>query len=127
MFLRLRHLFAVITGSLALAASAATECGPFASAPTDGADMGPKHHPVGKPLPAIPSFFQPDACGEGFWFYDRNRNEMADVWEPRLYGQEKTIACGSCHAESPTPKSAASASVFLRQDVSTLCLVCHDL
>jgi hypothetical protein len=127
MVVRPFHLGTAVAGVLALTLVYAADCGPFASAPPDGAEMGPKHHPIGKPMPATPAFNQPNACGEGFWFYDRNRNTVADPAEPRLYGQDKTIACASCHAESPDVKSAASASVFLRQDASTLCLVCHNL
>lgn len=111
---------------LALTAAAATDCGPFVSARPETANLGPGHHPVGKPMPANSSFNQPDACGEGIWYYDINRNGRADPAEPRLFGLEKTVACASCHGESPDNKPAASASVFLRQDAAKLCLVCHN-
>lgn len=121
-----RLLFVALCSSVVSLALAA-DCGPFGPATADGIDMGPKHHPVGKPLPVNPAFKQPDACGEGFWYYDRNRNGTAEAFELRLFGDTPTIACGSCHAETPEPKSAAAASVFLRQEASTLCLVCHNM
>ncbi|HEX5804386.1 MAG TPA: hypothetical protein VFY24_15320 [Azospira sp.] len=89
--------------------------------------LGPRHHPMGRPLPATSGFNQPDRCVDGFWFFDRNGNGVADADEVRLFGSNRQVDCGSCHGESPLAKSAASASVFLRQDAATLCLVCHNL
>ena len=111
---------------LALTAAAAADCGPFVSPSLENANLGPGHHPVGKPMPASSSFNQPDACGEGIWYYDVNRNGLVDPAEPRLFGLDKMVACASCHGESPDNKSAASTSVFLRQDAAKLCLVCHN-
>lgn len=89
--------------------------------------LGPRHHPLGRPLPATPSFNQPDRCVDGFWFFDGDGNGVADAGEVRLFGSNRQVDCGSCHGESSLAKSAASASVFLRQDAATLCLVCHKL
>lgn len=125
MLRRVRFCFAIAV-LLALNSAWADECGPFVSASTEGASLGPNHHPVGKPMPDNPAFNQPDTCGDGVWYYDANHNGFADPGEPRLFGREKNIACGSCHAESPDTKSADSASVFLRLDASQLCLVCHN-
>lgn len=121
----IRFCFTVVV-VLAWSGVAAADCGPFVSVPPEHAMLGPNHHPVGKPMPDNASFNQPDTCGEGVWYYDANHNEQADPGEPRLFGSDKTIACGSCHAESPDSQTAASMSVFLRQDASRLCLVCHN-
>lgn len=111
---------------LALQGASADECGPFEVVPPENIGVGPNHHPVGKGLPDNASFNQPDSCGAGVWYYDGNHNGLADPGEPRLYGSEKSVACGSCHAESADAKTEASASVFLRLDASKLCLVCHN-
>lgn len=89
--------------------------------------LGPRHHPMGRPLPANASFNQPDRCVDEIWFFDQNGNGTPDAGEVRLFGGNRQVDCGSCHGESTLAKSAASASVFLRQDAATLCLVCHKL
>lgn len=89
--------------------------------------MGPAHHPVGRPLPATQSFNSPTHCVDGLWFFDQNGNAQPDAGEIRLFGPQRAVDCGSCHGDSPEPKSAQSASVFLRQDASRLCLVCHRM
>jgi hypothetical protein len=121
------HVFAALVGVFALATAYAASCGPFAPVPPEDTGNWPKHHPIGKPLPESPSFNQPDGCGDGFWFFDANRNHRADLAEPRLFGPDKQIACASCHGESASKDSANAASVFLRQNAGTLCLVCHRL
>jgi hypothetical protein len=90
-------------------------------------DLGPRHHPIGKPLPDAPGFNAPDRCSDGIWFYDQNGNGMADAGEPRLFGPQRLVDCDSCHGDSTDAKSLQSASVFLRQDASRLCLVCHRI
>lgn len=89
--------------------------------------LGPKHHPMGRPLPATASFNQPDQCIDAIWFFDQNRNGEPDPGEIRVFGSNRQVDCGSCHGESPDAESQASASVFLRQDAATLCLVCHRM
>jgi len=89
--------------------------------------LGPKHHPVGRPLPDTENFNQPGHCVDNMWFYDKNGNARADAGEPRLFGSQRVVDCGSCHGESADAKSVQSASVFLRQDAASLCLVCHRL
>jgi hypothetical protein len=108
-------------------AGAALDCQTPADLAPEVFAAGPRHHPVGRPLPDLPTFRQPGTCEGGVWFYDGNGNGRPDPSEPQLYGATKIIACGSCHAESPVSKSPAADSVFLRQDASTLCLVCHNL
>ncbi len=93
----------------------------------DKVTLGPQHHPIGRPLPPTPQFNQPDRCAETIWFFDENRNGAPDPGEVRLFGVKRQVDCGSCHGESTQPRSAAAASVFLRQDAATLCLVCHGL
>jgi hypothetical protein len=106
---------------------AAPDCSAATPADVNAPSMGPRHHPVGRPLPSREGFNQPAGCVEGVWLFDQNLNLKADAGEVQLYGEQRSVACASCHAESPDPKSAASASVFLRQDAATLCLVCHNL
>lgn len=118
--------YGLFIACLILSEALAAECGPFVAVPAEHARLAVNHHPVGKGMPSEPTFNQPDNCGEGVWFYDINHNGLADPGEPRLYGSERFVACGSCHAESPDAATAASASVFLRQDARTLCLVCHN-
>lgn len=89
--------------------------------------LGPGHHPIGRPLPATASFNAPGRCADGIWFFDQNGNGQADASEPRLFGPQRVIDCDSCHGDSADAKSPQSASVFLRQDASRLCLVCHRL
>lgn len=122
-------LVASVTLALGLPehAGAALDCQSPAVLPPESIEAGPRHHPVGRSLPDQPNFRQPDTCDRGIWFYDGNGNRQPDADEPQLYGATKIIACASCHADSPAPKSAAAASVFLRQDASNLCLVCHNL
>jgi len=93
----------------------------------DKVTLGPQHHPIGRPLPQTPQFNQPDRCAETIWFFDENGNGAPDPGEVRLFGIKRQVDCGSCHGESTQPRSAAAASVFLRQDAATLCLVCHRL
>lgn len=89
--------------------------------------LGPRHHPFGRPLPALAGFNAPDRCREGIWFFDQNGNGIADAAEPRLFGPQRVVDCDSCHGDSADAKSPQSASVFLRQDASRLCLVCHRI
>ena len=89
--------------------------------------LGPGHHPIGRPLPDTPGFNALKLCTEGVWFFDQNANGLIDAGEVRLFGPERLVDCGSCHGESADTKSPQSASVFLRQDASQLCLVCHRL
>lgn len=112
----------------ALPVRAASDCSsqPFAI-DESRLTLGPRHHPVGRPLPATAAFHQPDGCVDGLWFFDENRNGTPDAAEVRVFGANRQVDCGSCHGESPSAKSPASASVFLRQDATALCQVCHDL
>lgn len=89
--------------------------------------LGPGHHPIGRALPDSASFNQPGHCLDDVWFFDRNANGQPDPGEPRLFGPQRVVDCGSCHGESADNKSPQSASVFLRQDAAILCLVCHQL
>lgn len=89
--------------------------------------LGPRHHPMGRPLPGTVNFNQPDRCVDEIWFFDQNGNGVPDAGEIRLFGSNRQVDCGSCHGESALTKSPASASVFLRQDAAKLCLVCHKL
>lgn len=93
----------------------------------DKRGMGPAHHPIGRALPNSDAFHAPQTCTDGVWFFDQNRNGRADDEEVRLFGARQVIDCGSCHGQSALAKSAAAASVFLRQDAATLCLVCHRM
>lgn len=113
---------------MAAMASAAPPCSvlPYAIDESKIA-VGPKHHPLGRPLPATPNFKQPDQCIDTVQFFDQNRNGQADPEEIRVFGAQRHVDCGSCHTESSNTGSPESASVFLRQDASTLCLVCHNL
>lgn len=85
------------------------------------------HHPVGRELPRRPDFSQPDGCTEAFWFFDQNRDGLPDEAEPRLYGPERTVVCGSCHTSAPPEEGGIAFEVFLRQEPQHLCLVCHSL
>ena len=89
--------------------------------------LGPRHHPIGRPLPTTPEFNQPDRCADTIWFFDKNNNGSPDPGEVRVFGGRRQVDCGSCHGESGEPMSAAAASVILRQDTASLCLVCHKL
>lgn len=89
--------------------------------------LGPRHHPLGRPLPDTASFNQPGRCLDDVWFFDQNGNGAPDAGELRLFGSQRVVDCGSCHGESVDAKSPQSASVILRQDASSLCLVCHRL
>lgn len=89
--------------------------------------LGPQHHPMGRPLPALANFHQPDRCVDNIWFFDQNRNGQPDPGEVRVFGANRQVDCGSCHGESLAGKSPTSAEVFLRQDAAQLCLVCHNI
>ncbi|CAB1369248.1 hypothetical protein [Denitratisoma oestradiolicum] len=123
----MRILLMALLASISLTATANDDCGSPYVIDENKADMGPRHHPIGRPLPATGAFHQPTGCLEGLWFYDRNGNGSPDAAEPRLFGAQRVVDCGSCHGESPATRSAASASVFLRLDAATLCTVCHNL
>jgi predicted CXXCH cytochrome family protein len=115
---------------LPLTSTAGSDCngsGVWHAPEAAGRDMGPRHHPIGKPLPDTGSFGTPDRCLDGVWFFDRNHNGRLDDDELRLFGPQRVVDCASCHGESSGTKSKQSESVFLRQDASTLCLVCHKL
>lgn len=125
--IRTRLLQLICLGCLSTLAHAAPDCGADSNAVTYTEELGPRHHPVGRPLPHGPQFNQPTACGDSVWFFDMNRNERPDPGEPKLFGPQRTVACGSCHADSPDATTPTAASVFLRQDPQVLCLVCHRL
>lgn len=108
-------------------ARAALDCRLPADLPPENLAVSARHHPVGKPLPQQPTFRQPDECDRGVWFYDDNQNRRADPEEPQLYGSDRMLACSSCHAQSDIAQPAEAAALFLRQDASKLCLVCHNL
>lgn len=97
--------------------------------PIDAAKLalGPKHHPMGRPLPASPNFNQPDQCSGEIRFFDQNRNGIADPDEVRVFGALHQVDCGSCHGEGAESISAGSSVLSLRQDASRLCLVCHRI
>ncbi len=122
----------VLSGALAVlfpgTAGAATTCSDQPVAIEENKiTLGPQHHPIGRPLPSTPEFNQPDRCADTIWFFDKNRNGREDPGEVRVFGVKRQVDCASCHGESAESKSAASASVFLRQDAADLCLVCHRL
>lgn len=124
--LRSRLQLLVFLGCMSPLAQAALNCGAESNV-TYAVDVGPRHHPVGKPLPPGTQFNQPTHCSDGAWFFDLNHNARPDPGEPRLYGHQRVLGCSSCHAASPDAKTDASASVFLRQDARVLCLICHRL
>lgn len=103
------------------------DCNGINAARNDPTELQQSHHPTDRPLPRTREFNQPDGCIDQVWLFDQNRNQQADPGEVRLFGQDRSLACASCHGESPDQKSGASASVFLRQDAARLCLVCHNL
>lgn len=122
----------LLSGALAVlfpgTAGAATTCSDQPVAIEENKiTLGPQHHPIGRPLPSTPEFNQPDRCADTIWFFDKNRNGREDPGEVRVFGVKRQVDCASCHGESAESKSAASASVFLRQDAADLCLVCHRL
>jgi hypothetical protein len=117
----------VFLGCMSTLAHAAPDCGAQSNAGTFTTNIGPRHHPIGRPLPKSAEFNQPTYCGDGIWFFDLNHSGAPDPGEPKLFGPQRVIACGSCHADSPDAKSATAASVFLRQDPKVLCLICHKL
>ena len=125
--IRMQLQLVVFLGCVSTLAHAAPNCGTASNVDTYTAGIGPRHHPVGRPLPQSAQFNQPTDCGDGLWFFDLNRNGRPEPGEPRLFGPQRVIGCSSCHGESPDAKSPAAASVFLRQDTSVLCLVCHRL
>lgn len=116
----------VFLGCMATLAHAAPDCGAQSDVGTFTTDIGPRHHPIGRPLPQSAEFNQPAYCGDGVWFFDLNQNGHPEPGEPKLFGPQRVIGCSSCHADSPDAKSEAAASVFLRQDASVLCLICHN-
>lgn len=127
---RIRRLFAAPMLCAAGIAAAGASCPPTGPAYVlDEAKhgLGPKHHPIGRPLPDSENFNQPLHCVDNLWFYDRNGNRQPDPGEPRLFGSQRVVDCGSCHGESAEARTPQSASVMLRQDAATLCLVCHRL
>lgn len=126
-WMRTQLQLAVFLGCISTLAHAAPNCGAESDAVTSTTDLGPRHHPIGRPLPQSAEFNQPTRCGDSGWFFDLNRNGRPDPGEPRLFGPLRVVGCSSCHGESPDPKSPAAASVFLRQDSSLLCLICHNL
>jgi hypothetical protein len=89
--------------------------------------LGPKHHPMGRPLPATEGFNQPDACSGAIRFFDQNRNGEADPGEVRVFGSLRQVDCGSCHGEGADALSPPTAALFLRQNAASLCLVCHRI
>ena len=117
----------VFLGCMWTLAHAEPNCGAASDVGVYTTEIGPRHHPIGKPLPQRAEFNQPTKCSDGGWFFDLNHNARADPGEPRLFGPQRVIGCGSCHGDSPDAKTQAAASVFLRQDVNVLCLVCHRL
>lgn len=108
-------------------ARAALDCNAPADLPPESRAVNPRHHPVGRPLPELPTYRQPSDCSQGVWFYDDNQNRLADPEEPQLYGGTRLLACGSCHAQSDISQTATAETLFLRQDATNLCLVCHNL
>lgn len=119
----------VLVGALMMsAANAAPGCSnsPYA---IDEAKytLGPKHHPMGRPLPATPAFNQPDRCSGAIRFFDQNHNGLAEPNEVRVFGSLHQVDCGSCHGEDATALTPSSAGLFLRQNAATLCLVCHRI
>jgi predicted CXXCH cytochrome family protein len=125
--IRIQLQLAVFLGGLSSLAQAAVNCDVESNVVPYTNDIGPRHHPIGRSLPQTASFNQPIACDDGNWFFDLNHNGRPDPAEPRLYGPLRVTACSSCHAESTGLQTATAASVFLRQDVKVLCLVCHRL
>ena len=113
--------------TLASLAQAAGNCGAEVNSDTFTTDIGPRHHPVGRSLPRGAQFKQPTYCGDGVWFFDLNHNGSPEPGEPKLFGPQRVIGCSTCHADSPDAKTEAAANIFLRQDVSVLCLICHNL
>lgn len=89
--------------------------------------MGAAHHPTGRPIPMSDAFHTPGRCTDGVWFFDLNGDGLPDAGEPRVFGPQRVVDCGSCHGDSPDAKAADSTSVFLRLDASRLCLVCHRI
>jgi hypothetical protein len=126
----MRMQFFVLLGCLSTlpsVAQAAANCGAEVNADTFTTDIGPRHHPVGRPLPRSAQFKQPTYCGDGVWFFDLNHNGSPEPGEPKLFGAQRVIGCSTCHADSPDSNTEAASNVFLRQDVSRLCLICHNL
>lgn len=116
---------AIVTGAAAHAAPGCSDL-PYA---IDEAKytLGPKHHPMGRPLPATPAFNQPDRCSGAIRFFDQNRNGEADPGEVRVFGSLRQVDCGSCHGEAADALTPSSAALFLRQNAASLCLVCHKI
>ena len=125
--IRLPLQMLVLLGCLSPLAQAEVNCGAGRQPETHSTVNGSRHHPIGRPLPLGPTFNQPTGCSDGVWFFDLNHNGRAEAGEPQLYGASRVIECSSCHAESPDAKAQDAVTLFLRQDASVLCLVCHNL
>lgn len=123
-----RMLLACALAHLPLLASAAPGCTdvPYAI-DASKVTLGPRHHPLGRPLPSSANFNQPERCVDAIWFFDQNHNGIADAGEVRVFGAQRQVDCASCHGEVPNAGATPSAALFLRQDAATLCLVCHRL
>ena len=118
--MRIQRLSALLLACLPFLSQASAECSFESNAARHAPDMGPQHHPMGKPLPRNVGYHQPDACGDSVWFYDLNRNGRPDADEPRLYGPQRTIECESCH------EASSEINKEPRQHASTLCVICHS-
>jgi hypothetical protein len=119
-------LLVVVLGWLPMQVHA-LNCSADGNAATYSTEIGTRHHPIRKPLPQSTAFNQPTRCDNDVWFFDLNQNARPDPDEPRLFGPQRVIECSSCHGDAPDTKSKVAADVFLRQDPSVLCLVCHNL
>lgn len=124
---RIRLPLTAIAFLLCLApyAQAASDCGTANPTNMQARHDGGRHHPIGSPLPRTAEFNQPIRCDDDNWFYDLNHDGRPDPGEPRLFGPDRITACSSCHAATPDAKTRDAAHLFLRQDASELCLVCH--
>lgn len=125
--IRIQLQLVILLAGMSTLAHAAANCGAGSNVVTFTTDIGPRHHPIGRPLPQTAEFNQPVDCGNGVWFFDLNQNGRPDPGEPKLFGPLRVTGCSSCHAESSETKTEASAGVFLRQDAGVLCLICHRL
>jgi hypothetical protein len=124
--MRMQLQLIVFLGCLPMLAHA-LNCGADGNTANYPTGIGTRHHPIGKPLPQSAAFNQPTRCDNEVWFFDMNHNSLPDPGEPRLFGPQRVIECSSCHGDSPDTKSKVASDVFLRQDPSVLCLVCHNL
>ena len=127
---RLARRLLLLAGALAIsaAAHAATGCSELPYAIDEAKyTLGPKHHPMGRPLPATPAFNQPDRCSGAIHFFDQNHNGQADPGEIRVFGSLLQVDCGSCLGEEAAALTPSSTALFLRQDAANLCFVCHKI